>query len=173
MFLSLLAITHLSKNRRHSKRIICTKLCVTSHRARRHLRSLGKLSSCACNIVSYQCTIGFLSSHKAYYTLVQAASFHHLTVEDEIDRLRIRFGPLPLFQRTILYENMLSVEVDRTTILEGWGIHLSPRGGWVWNLWGRDCIVLKLKKGTLRVGTDDVENLAAFVKSRISLNEDQ
>ncbi|MCH9655034.1 MAG: hypothetical protein K0U86_18875 [Planctomycetes bacterium] len=106
-------------------------------------------------------------------TSVIAASFHHLTVEDEIDRLRIRFGPLPLFQRTILYENMLSVEVDRTTILEGWGIHLSPRGGWVWNLWGRDCIVLKLKKGTLRVGTDDVENLAAFVKSRISLNEDQ
>ncbi|MDF1745806.1 MAG: hypothetical protein P1V19_19055 [Gimesia sp.] len=106
-------------------------------------------------------------------TSVIAASFHHLTVEDEMDRLRIRFGPLPLFQRTIMYEHMLSVEVDRTTILEGWGIHLSPRGGWVWNIWGRDCIVLKLKKGTLRVGTDDVENLAAFVKSRISLNEDQ
>jgi len=105
--------------------------------------------------------------------LVIAASFHHLTVEDEVDRLRIRFGPLPFFQRTILYEDMLSVEVDRTTIIEGWGIHLSPRGGWVWNIWGRDCIVLKLTKSTLRVGTDDVENLAAFVKSRISLNEDQ
>ncbi|WP_298858698.1 hypothetical protein [uncultured Gimesia sp.] len=104
---------------------------------------------------------------------VIAASFHYLTVADEIDRLRIRFGPLPLFHRTILYENILSVEVDRTTIIEGWGIHLSPRGGWVWNLWGRDCIVLNLKKGTLRVGSDDVENLAAFVKSRISLNEDE
>jgi len=107
------------------------------------------------------------------FMLMIAASFHHLTVEDEIDRLRICFGPLPFFQRTILYEDMLSVAVDRTTIIEGWGIHLSPRGGWVWNIWGRDCIVLKLKKGTLRVGTDDVENLAAFVKSRISLNEDQ
>lgn len=102
---------------------------------------------------------------------VIAASFHCLTVEDEIDRLRIRFGPLPFFQRTVLYEKIVSVEVGQTTLIEGWGIHLSPRGGWVWNLWGRDCIVLKLKKGTLRVGTDDVENLAAFVQSRISLNE--
>jgi hypothetical protein len=104
---------------------------------------------------------------------VIAASFHHLNVEDEIDRLRVCFGPLPFFQRTILYENILSAEVGRTTLIEGWGIHLSPRGGWIWTLWGRDCLVLKLKKGTLRVGTDDVENLAVFVNSRISLNADQ
>lgn len=103
---------------------------------------------------------------------VVATGFHHLTVADEIDRLRIRFGPLPLFQRSVLYEDILSVEVGRTTILDGWGIHLSFRGGWVWNLWGRDCVVLKLRKGTLRVGTDDAENLAAFVKSRISINEE-
>ncbi|QDT44482.1 hypothetical protein Pan241w_45920 [Gimesia alba] len=103
---------------------------------------------------------------------VVAVGFHHLTVADEIDRLRIRFGPLPLFQRSVLYEDILSAEVGRTTILDGWGIHLSFRGGWVWNLWGRECVVLKLRKGTLRVGTDDAENLAAFVKSRISVNEE-
>ncbi|QDV52621.1 hypothetical protein [Gimesia fumaroli] len=103
---------------------------------------------------------------------VVATGFHHLTVADEIDRLRIRFGPLPLFQRSVLYEDIQSAEVGRTTILDGWGIHLSFRGGWVWNLWGRDCVVLKLRKGTLRVGTDDAENLAAFVKSRISIKEE-
>lgn len=103
---------------------------------------------------------------------VIATGFHHLTVADEIDRLRIRFGPLPLFQRSVLYEDIQSAEVGRTTILDGWGIHLSFRGGWVWNLWGRDCVVLKLRKGTLRVGTDDAENLAAFVKSRISIKEE-
>lgn len=104
---------------------------------------------------------------------VVATAFHHLTVADEIDRLRIRFGPLPLFQRAVLYEDILSAEVGRTTILDGWGIHLSFRGGWVWNLWGRDCVVLKLRKGTLRVGTDDAENLAAFVKSRLMTEDEE
>lgn len=103
---------------------------------------------------------------------IGAAAIHHLTVADEIDRLRIRFGPLPLFQRTVQYEDILSAEVGRTTILDGWGIHLSLRGGWVWNLWGRDCVVLKLRKGILRVGTDDAENLTAFVKSRIAINDE-
>ncbi|HAH49060.1 hypothetical protein [Gimesia sp.] len=99
--------------------------------------------------------------------LILAAGFHHLTVADEIDRLRICFGPLPLFQRSVLYEDVLRADVDRTTIFEGWGIHLSPRGGWVWNLWGRDCVTFQMKTGTLRVGTDDAENLAAFVNSRV------
>lgn len=103
---------------------------------------------------------------------VTAAGFHHLTVADEIDRLRIRFGPLSLFQRTVLYEEILNAEVGRTTVLDGWGIHLSLRGGWVWNLWGRDCVVLQLRKGTLRIGTDDAENLTAFIKSRLVNEED-
>ena len=51
-------------------------------------------------------------------------------------------------------------------LLDGWGIHMSPRGGWVWNIWGRDCVVIHLERGALRVGTDDAENLAAFLKQR-------
>ena len=47
-------------------------------------------------------------------------------------------------------------------ILDGWGIHMSIRGGWVWNLWGRDCVVVHLKKGVLRIGTDDAANLPDF-----------
>jgi len=100
--------------------------------------------------------------------LVLAASFHHLTVEDLIDRLSIRFGPIPLFRRTIRYDDIISAEIGRTTILDGWGIHMSLRGGWVWNLWGRDCVVLQLRKGILRVGTADAENLADFLDQKIS-----
>lgn len=99
--------------------------------------------------------------------LLFAVSFHHLTVADEGPLLLIQFGPLPLFQRRVYYEDIESVEVGRTTVLEGWGIHMSPRGGWVWNLWGFDCVVLKLRKGTLRIGTDDAENLASFINGRI------
>jgi hypothetical protein len=100
--------------------------------------------------------------------LILAASFHHLTVEDEGDRLTISFGPIPLFRRSIKYENIVSVEVGRTTILDGWGIHMSFRGGWAWNIWGRDCVVLRLRKGILRVGTDDADQLSEFVDRRIS-----
>ncbi len=99
---------------------------------------------------------------------VLATSLHHLTVSDESDRLSIRFGPLPLLRRNVRYEHIESVEVGKTTLLDGWGIHLSLRGGWVWNLWGWDCVVLRLRKGTLRVGTDDAENLARFVENKIS-----
>jgi hypothetical protein len=99
-----------------------------------------------------------------------AASFHHLTVEDHIENhvegLAIRFGPVPFFRTTVAYSDIASVEVGRTTLLDGWGIHMSIRGGWVWNLWGRDCVVLNLKKGPLRIGTDDAKNLALFLEGK-------
>ena len=101
------------------------------------------------------------------FMLVLAASFHHLTVEDQVDRLSVSFGPVALFRRTIQYDDIISAEIGRTTIRDGWGIHMSLRGGWVWNLWGRDCVVLKLQTGILRIGTDDAEDLAAFLQSRI------
>jgi hypothetical protein len=104
----------------------------------------------------------------ALLILILAASFHHLTVADQGDHLLVQFGPLPLFRRRVKYENIKSVEVGRTTILDSWGIHLSLRGGWVWNLWGRDCVVLRFRKGTLRVGTDDAEELARFVMGKIN-----
>jgi len=49
-----------------------------------------------------------------------------LTVCDEGDRLAICFGPLPLFQRRFQYDDILGVEIGRTTIMDGWGIHWTP-----------------------------------------------
>ena len=96
-------------------------------------------------------------------------AFHHLTVEDQGDVLTICFGPVPLFRRTVCYADIGSVEIGRTLLLDGWGIHLSIRGGWVWNLWGRTCVVVHFKNGgTLRIGTDDAENLAGFLEGKIS-----
>jgi hypothetical protein len=97
-----------------------------------------------------------------------ASAFHHLTVVDEGDRLAIRFGPIPLFRRTVRYTDIVKVEIGRTLLLDGWGIHLSIRGGWVWNLWGRDCVVVLLKKGVLRIGTDDAAELYRFLEAKIT-----
>ena len=95
-----------------------------------------------------------------------APCFHNLTVADQGDVLSIRFGPMPLFSRTVNYADIEQVEVGRTTILDGWGIHYSLRGGWVWNLWGRDCVVVHFNKGgVLRIGTDDAEALARFLSA--------
>jgi hypothetical protein len=99
---------------------------------------------------------------------VIGAAFQHLTVVDQSDRLAIRFGPIPLFRRTVQYADIEKVEVGRTLILDGWGIHVGIRGGWVWNLWGRDWIVVHFKRGVLRIGTDDAENLALFLEGKIA-----
>jgi hypothetical protein len=97
-----------------------------------------------------------------------APAFHHLTVEDQGDVLAIRFGPIPLFRRTVRYADAEKVEIGRTLLLDGWGIHYSVRGGWVWNLWGRDCVVVHFKNcETMRIGTDDAENLGRFLKGKI------
>lgn len=101
------------------------------------------------------------------FMFLLGASLRHLTVADEGNLLAIRFGPFPLFRRRIWYDDIVEFEKGRTTFIEGWGIHMSPRGGWVWNIWGRDCIVLRLKRGTLRVGTDDPDNLCRFLESRV------
>jgi hypothetical protein len=100
--------------------------------------------------------------------LLLAMCFHYLAVEDQGDVLAIHFGPVPLFRRTVRYTDIGSVEVGRTLLLDGWGIHRSVRGGWVWNLWGRTCVVVHFKdSSTLRVGTDDAENLVQFLQSKI------
>ena len=111
--------------------------------------------------------LSFVLSALGLLMLVLAASFHHLTVADEGDRLSVAFGPVPLFQRRVPYDEIRHVEIGRTSILDGWGIHMSPKGGWVWNIWGRDCVVLRLRKGILRIGTDDAQNLAMFLKGRM------
>src|SRR5262245_13117195 len=75
--------------------------------------------------------VSIILSVSALLMAVLAASFHHLTVTDLGERLAIRFGPLPLLRRSVHYDDIVSAEVSRTTILDGWGIHGSLRGGWV------------------------------------------
>lgn len=100
---------------------------------------------------------------------ILALSFRHLTVRDEGDDLLICFGPLPIFKRRIRYTDIKRAEQTQSSWLDGWGIHISPSGGWTWNLWGFDCVDLYLTRGRkLRVGTNDPSELTAYVKQRIA-----
>jgi hypothetical protein len=93
------------------------------------------------------------------------ATFHHLTVRDLGQSLVIRFGPLPLFCKTLKFADIEKVEVGRTL---SWPIQPSIQGGWVWNPGGFDCVVVHLKERVFRIGTDDAANLSRFLEGKIN-----
>ena len=94
-------------------------------------------------------------------------AFAQLTVQDEGEFLAIRYGPLPLFHRRIPYADIRSVEPGRSSFIDGWGIHWFPGRGWTYNLWGLDCAELSVAGRTVRIGSDDVDNLVRFLQSKI------
>lgn len=98
-----------------------------------------------------------------------AACFAELTVRDEGERLVLRYGPLPLFGWKFSWNEVESAEVSRTSWIDGWGIHWIPGRGTTFNLWGFDCVVLRVKDKVVRIGTDDAEALAQLIRSKISL----
>ncbi len=95
--------------------------------------------------------------------------FGSLTICDEGDNLALRFGPLPLLYKTIRYADITGVEVGRTTILDGWGIHFMPGRGWTYNIWGFACVKLTLGRKIIRVGTDDADELANAIREKMGL----
>lgn len=100
-----------------------------------------------------------------------AFAFGTLTVEDEGDWLAVRFGPLPLFKKYIPYTKMTAIELARSTLLAGWGIHWT-RGGWLWNIGGFDCVRIETGGTGILVGTDDSDGLAAFLRRKIDRRSD-
>jgi hypothetical protein len=104
--------------------------------------------------------------------LISSEIFTRLTVRDEGDVLAIRFGPIPLVSKRIPYEMIAKVELARSNIIDGWGIHSLPRRGTIWNVWGFDCIRLTLNNGKkFRLGTDDQQALFEFLKEQITERE--
>ena len=91
-----------------------------------------------------------------------------LCVRDEGEWLALRYGPLPILRKRIRYAHITAVEPDRTKVIDGWGIHYIIGRGWTYNLWGFGCVKLTLGKKVIRVGTDDVDNLAEFLKGKVA-----
>jgi len=96
--------------------------------------------------------------------------FATLTVSDQGDHLAVRFGPIPLFFTKIAYRQIARAEADRSSIIDGWGIHWLPWRGATYNLWGFDCVKLQVGRRTIRIGSDDARNLAAFLRWKIAEN---
>jgi hypothetical protein len=101
--------------------------------------------------------------------LVVALCFATLTVRDEGHSLLVRYGPVPLFHKRIAYETITDAKSTRSAFIDGWGIHYIPGRGWTFNLWGWTCVRLTVNGRTIRIGSDDAENLARFIRSRIAV----
>lgn len=99
--------------------------------------------------------------------ILLALSFCTLTVADEGDSLLVRFGPLPLFSKHVAYDQISLVQPAKSSFIDGWGIHYVPGRGWTYNLWGWECVLLKVNGRTVRIGSDDAENLASFIQTKI------
>jgi hypothetical protein len=96
------------------------------------------------------------------------ACFGRMTVRDEGECLAIRYGPLPVFRKRIPYSQIVSVERGKSALIDGLGIHCIPGRGTTYNLWGRDCAVLRVAGKTIRVGSDDADGLVEFLRGRLA-----
>ena len=103
----------------------------------------------------------------AAFSTALAAMFARLTVTEEADHIRITFGPLSLLSRKVRFADIKDASVSRSSLIDGWGIHWVIRRGWIWNVWGFDCVKIEFTDGRrLRVGSDDAKRLAALLRER-------
>jgi hypothetical protein len=100
---------------------------------------------------------------------VIAACFVDLTVRDEGDCLSVRFGPIPIFGTRICFSDMHNVEASRSSVVDGWGVHWIPGRGWTYNIWGFGCVKITLGNKVVRIGTDDIDGLLKFLKTKVNL----
>lgn len=93
--------------------------------------------------------------------------FRTLRLQSDEGDLTATFGPVQVFHKRVAYARIAGFRADRSNLIDGWGIHFRPGAGWIWNLWGFDCVRLELDDGTpLRFGTDDVAGLLAHLEAR-------
>lgn len=128
---------------------------------------LGVASIVAAAAVQHHAPLMMILASFGALMIFISLGFQSLTIADAGDELTVTFGPLPMFRKRIPYSSITSAEPSHTALIDGWGIHWVPRRGWTWNLWGTRCVRLTVHGQTVRLGTDDPENLAAIIRSKI------
>ncbi|MEC8864311.1 MAG: hypothetical protein VXX31_15240 [Planctomycetota bacterium] len=94
--------------------------------------------------------------------------FQSLTTTVSETSLRVHFGPIPLLEKKVLLEEIVSVRPEKSSLLDGWGVHWTPGKGWIYNMWGFDCLAINLGTRHFRVGTNDPEQLCEVLERAIS-----
>jgi len=83
--------------------------------------------------------------------------------------LRWKFGP-GLIRKSVPLAEIVSAQPARTG--PSWGIHWSPRTGWLYNVSGFDAVAVTLRSGKkFALGTDEPQALAARLVEVIQQNQ--
>ncbi len=95
--------------------------------------------------------------------------FHSLTIEIGERELRWCFGP-GLIRKVVQLDEIMSVTPVKTGL--SWGIHWSPRLGWLYNVSGWDAVLVTLRDGKkFALGTDEPQVLATRLMEIIQPNK--
>ena len=97
--------------------------------------------------------------------VVCAYMFSSLTIHITDRALHWCLGP-GMFRKALALEDIKTVEVTRTRLLDGWGVHKTSRG-WLYNVSGFDAVLITLHGGKgILLGTDEPERLrSALVRA--------
>ena len=94
---------------------------------------------------------------------MSALVFSSLTIRVGDGQLTWFFGP-GILEKSVAVAAIADAMPTRTTLLEGWGIHLTRRG-WLYNVAGRDAVLFTLRDGTrFLLGTDEPKALEEAVR---------
>jgi len=96
--------------------------------------------------------------------LICLALFSTMTIELTQAELVMHFGPLPVIRKRIRLAEIASAIPVKNPWYYGWGVHFTPHG-WLYNIAGGDAVELLLVSGTtLRLGTDEPEDLTKAIR---------
>jgi hypothetical protein len=94
--------------------------------------------------------------------------FFSLSIEVSDQDLRWQFGP-GIIRKSVKLSEIAQVEVTRTNLIEGWGIHLTSRG-WLYNISGFKAVAIQLKNNQqFLLGTDEPEQLVSVIRQQLIL----
>lgn len=94
---------------------------------------------------------------------LSALVFTTLTIRVDAVVLSWQFGP-GIVRKSVPLRTIVEAVPTTTSFWEGWGIHFTRRG-WLYNVSGRDAVLVRLADGTtFMLGTDEPELLLRAIE---------
>ena len=98
----------------------------------------------------------------AVVMLISAFTLSSLTIAVRDGQLSWWFGP-GIVKKTVPLSTIVAAEPATTSIISGWGIHLTGRG-WLYNVSGREAVLVTQQDGKrFLLGTDEPDSLAHVI----------
>lgn len=98
----------------------------------------------------------------AVVMLISAFTLSSLTIAVRDGQLSWWFGP-GIVKKTVPLSTIVSAEPTMTSVISGWGIHLTGRG-WLYNVSGREAVLVTQQDGKrFLLGTDEPDSLAHVI----------